>query len=83
MHWCVNFQVIPSHGVCYIPWGGAEHGKDEYEVLCGCDAAWIAAVGGNLPEGALPSGETEDGEPLFVGRAHHEGTITVGKVNEH
>lgn len=73
-------KVVPSHGVCYVPWGGAEHGKDDYEVLCGCEAAWIQSVGGNLPEGALPSGESEDGEPLFVGRAQHEGTVTVGKV---
>jgi hypothetical protein len=49
-------------------------------VLTGCQAAWIPASGGQLPEGALPSGETEDGEPLFVGRASHEGTLTVGKV---
>lgn len=28
----------------------------------------------------LSAGESEDGEPLFVGRAQHEGTVTVGKV---
>jgi hypothetical protein len=33
-----------------------------------------------VPDNALPSGETEEGEPLFVGRASHEGTLTVGKV---
>lgn len=26
------------------------------------------------------AGETSGGEPLFVGRARHEGTITLGKV---
>lgn len=26
------------------------------------------------------AGESEDGEPLFVGRASHEGTVTVGKI---
>lgn len=25
-------KVVPSHGVCYVPWGGAEHGIPEYEV---------------------------------------------------
>lgn len=49
-------------------------------MLTGCEAAWLPVAGGQLPEGALPSGETEDGEPLFVGRASHEGTMTVGKV---
>ncbi|KDR23720.1 C3 and PZP-like alpha-2-macroglobulin domain-containing protein 8 [Zootermopsis nevadensis] len=73
-------KIVPSHGVCYIAWGGQEHGKEEYQVLTGCEAAWLPSSGGQLPEGALPSGETEDGEPLFVGRASHEGTLTVGKV---
>ncbi|XP_063229579.1 uncharacterized protein LOC134534858 isoform X2 [Bacillus rossius redtenbacheri] len=73
-------KLIPSHGVCYVPWGGQEHGKPEYQVLVGCEPAWVPAAGGQLPQGALPAGETEEGEPLFVGRANHEGTITVGKV---
>lgn len=25
-------KVVTSHGVCYIPWGGAEHGHPDYEV---------------------------------------------------
>lgn len=25
-------KIVPSHGVCYVPWGGGEHGKPEYEV---------------------------------------------------
>lgn len=25
-------KIVPSHGVCYISWGGQEHGKNEYEV---------------------------------------------------
>lgn len=25
-------KVVSSHGVCYVAWGGAEHGKPEYEV---------------------------------------------------
>jgi hypothetical protein len=25
-------KFVPSHGVTYISWGGAEHGKSEYEV---------------------------------------------------
>ncbi|RZF38568.1 hypothetical protein LSTR_LSTR017053, partial [Laodelphax striatellus] len=24
-------KVVPSHGVCYVPWGGEEHGIAEYE----------------------------------------------------
>lgn len=75
-------KVVPSHGVCYISWGGLEHGKDEYEVLTGCEVEWVPASSGQVPDGALPSGETEDGEPLFVGRTSHEGTRTLGKVQQ-
>ncbi|XP_011701794.1 PREDICTED: uncharacterized protein LOC105458296 isoform X2 [Wasmannia auropunctata] len=73
-------KVKPSHSVCYIAWGGAEHGKSDYQVLCGCKPVWVPISGGNIPANALPGGETENGEPLFVGRVHHEGTLTIGKV---
>lgn len=72
-------KVVPSHGVCYVAWGGGEHGKGDYEVLVG-SATWVQGTGSNIPPTALPAGESEDGEPLFVGRAQHEGTITIGKV---
>lgn len=73
-------KVKPSHAVCYVAWGGAEHGKPEYQVLCGCNGRWVPIAGGQVPPNAVPGGETEDGEPLFVGRVHHEGTVTIGKV---
>ena len=25
-------KFVPTHGVTYVSWGGAEHAKDEYEV---------------------------------------------------
>lgn len=25
-------KVKPSHSVCYVAWGGAEHGKTDYQV---------------------------------------------------
>ncbi|KAK0072402.1 hypothetical protein PV325_011412, partial [Microctonus aethiopoides] len=73
-------KVKLSHGVCYVPWGGEEHGKAEYQILCGCTPRWVATSGENVPPNAIPAGETEDGEPLFVGRVAHEGTKTIGKV---
>lgn len=36
--------------------------------------------GAAVPDNALPGGETEDGEPLFVGRVQHNDTVTIGKV---
>lgn len=48
--------------------------------MCNCDAVWVPVSGNNIPPNAVPAGETEDGEPLFVGRVNHEGTLTIGKV---
>ncbi|XP_015113518.1 uncharacterized protein LOC107038774 isoform X1 [Diachasma alloeum] len=73
-------KVKPSHAVCYVAWGGGEHGKPEYEVLCGCNGRWVPIAGGQVPPNAVPGGETEEGEPLFIGRVNHEGTLTIGKV---
>jgi len=73
-------KVVPSHGVCYVAFGGGEHGKTEYEVLVG-SGQWVPGNGSNIPPTAMPAGETEEGEPLFVGRVQHEGTVTIGKVH--
>jgi Protein of unknown function (DUF3421) len=74
-------KYVPSHGVAYISWDGAEHAKDEFEILCGCKAIWHQInEGDTIPENALPGGRTADGETLFVGRVPHENTVTLGKV---
>jgi len=73
-------KLIPSHNVAYIPFAGGEHPHTEYEVLCGCSPQWIPVSGNAIPPQAVPAGESEDGEPLFVGRVHHEGSVTTGKV---
>ncbi|XP_050539650.1 uncharacterized protein LOC126904566 isoform X3 [Daktulosphaira vitifoliae] len=73
-------KLVPSHGVTYVAWGGIENPKENYEVLCNCNATWIKANNGEIPVGALSSGHTEEGEPLFVGRGKHNGCVTVGKV---
>lgn len=46
-------KVVASHGVCYVAWGGGEHGKSEYEVLVG-SAAWAPGTGSTIPPNALP-----------------------------
>ncbi|KAL1448810.1 hypothetical protein WDU94_000070, partial [Cyamophila willieti] len=74
-------KFVPSHSVCYVAFGGGEHAKDEYEVLCGgADATWVPTEAGALPPNAFPGGNTEDGETLYIGRASHEGSLTIGKV---
>ncbi|XP_034177579.1 uncharacterized protein LOC117603005 isoform X4 [Osmia lignaria lignaria] len=73
-------KVKPGHSVCYVAWGGGEHGKTDYQVLCGCKPMWVPTSGNQIPPNAIPGGETEDGEALYVGRVNHEGTLTIGKV---
>ncbi|OWR54240.1 C3 and PZP alpha-2-macroglobulin domain-containing protein 8 [Danaus plexippus plexippus] len=75
-------KLVGSHGCAYVPWGGQEHGKPEYQVLVGGPNNWIATSGSNIPPGALPGGQSEDGETLYVGRVNHEGSITTGKVQQ-
>ncbi|KAJ1522772.1 hypothetical protein ONE63_001928 [Megalurothrips usitatus] len=75
-------KVAPAHRACFVPWGGEEHAKSEYQVLCNCEPVWLPAVGGRVPPGALPGGVTGDGETLFIGRATHQGVMVVGKIQE-
>lgn len=73
-------KLLASHGTAYVPWGGAENAVSDYEVLCDFNGTWVANSGGNIPPNAVPGGQSEDGEPLYIGRVVHEGALTVGKV---
>nr|AEE61416.1 unknown [Dendroctonus ponderosae] len=73
-------KLIPSHGQAYVAWGGAENPIQEYEVLCDFPGQWQASSGGSLPPSAVPAGQSEDGETLYVGRVVHDGALTIGKV---
>jgi hypothetical protein len=77
-------KVHPSHGCCYIPYGGEEHCMKEYEVLCNdgnCQLQWVPSSGGTVATGSIQAGVTAEGEPLFVGRTEHESTTTIGKIH--
>lgn len=76
-------KIVPSHGCCYVPYGGREISHDSYEYLVRPEYGhieWRRAYDGLIPDGGLPAGHTSEGEPLFVGRAYHEGSWVVGKV---
>ncbi|KAH8353906.1 hypothetical protein KR067_001065, partial [Drosophila pandora] len=74
-------KVIPSKGCAYVAYGGSEHAKHHYEVLVGQGFAWVPSASGGVPPNAVRSGTTRTGEPLYVGRGHHAGSLTVGKVH--
>ncbi|KAI4471014.1 hypothetical protein MML48_1g15758 [Holotrichia oblita] len=75
-------KLLSSHGCSYVPWGGEENGLNTYDVLCDFNGDWVDCSGGNIPPNSLSAGESEDGEPLYVGRVLHEGSMTVGKVQQ-
>ncbi|KAK9869119.1 hypothetical protein WA026_002877 [Henosepilachna vigintioctopunctata] len=74
-------KVIPNKDVAYVAHGGSEHSKYEYQVLCEQKFHWVHSSDGDVPEHAVLGGRTEDGEPLYIGRVHHHGSMTVGKVH--
>jgi len=78
----VPAKVLPSKHACYIPHGGQEILKDSFEVLCNGNISWVRSnpMTRSVPPMSLTAGVTSEGEPLYIGRANHEGSLTVGKV---
>ncbi|XP_058810749.1 uncharacterized protein LOC131675688 isoform X2 [Phymastichus coffea] len=75
-------KVIPEKNVAYVCHGGHEIAKHVFEVLTKSDFHWVFASSGHIPPNAVIAGQTQDGEPLYVGRAMHEGSQTIGKVQQ-
>ncbi|KAM7283691.1 natterin-3 [Ixodes scapularis] len=75
-------KVVPSHRCCYVSADGAEHSHHEYQALVteSSQFDWIPASDGFLPSGAVQGGSCVTGEPLYIGRTYHEGTLTIGKI---
>lgn len=74
-------KVIPNKGGAYVCWGSEEHKVEEFQVLAGAGFLWAHCTSGQTLPGAVPAGKTKDGETLYVGRAEHKGSISIGKVH--
>lgn len=74
-------KVIPSKQACYVSHNGLEVFKPNFEFLSGTGFTWISSSNGHVPENAVLAGNTVTGEPLYVGRAHHDGSLTPGKIH--
>jgi len=74
-------KVIPSKQACYVSHNGMEIFKPNFELLSGSGFTWVGSSNGHAPAGAVSSGNTNTGEPLYIGRAHHEGSLTPGKIH--
>lgn len=74
-------KILPTKKVAYVSWGGEVHPKYEYDVLCNGEVQWVNSCNGEIPAAGIEAGLTSKGEILYVGRAFHEGTVTVGKIH--
>jgi len=74
-------KIVPNKHKAYVAWGGEEHEKHEYEILCGDLYQWVHASGGAVPPNAMATGITSEGETLYIGRGEFEGSMTPGKVH--
>lgn len=78
-------ELLPAkvtHDRAYVPHGGREHMKFDYEVLCEGNHSWVpSGAGAPVPYNAVAAGNTGDGEPLYIGRGWHAGSQMPGKVH--
>lgn len=42
---------------------------------------WLPSSHGQVPVGAIPAGNTHNGEPLYIARVKHLRSLTPGKVS--
>lgn len=76
----IPVKICPAHQAAYLAYGGREVPVTNYEVLIGLGFTWVSSGGGQVPGSAVATGTQSDGEPLYVGRAHFQGSLTPGKV---
>jgi len=74
-------KVMPSKNAAYVSYAGKEIFVSNYEGLSGHGFSWVASGHGHVPPGAVTTGSTNQGEPLYIGRAHFQGSLTPGKVH--
>ncbi|XP_022901806.1 natterin-3-like [Onthophagus taurus] len=74
-------KVIPQKRVAYISYGGNEIAVHNFQVLCEQRFQWARERNGRVPHNAVIGGRTATGENLYIGRAHHAGAHTVGKIH--
>lgn len=70
-------KLVPSHRSCYVAYGHRSFPSQKYRVLT-TDARWQwVPLTGDIPQGAVIGGQ--DGEPLYVCSAFHQGKQVPGK----
>lgn len=76
-------KLAIKHRSAYVPWGGKENSVQNIEVCCARPerVQWVEARNGIMPPNAVVAGNTKEGEPLYVGRAKQDRSLTPGKVH--
>nr|NP_001298957.1 uncharacterized protein LOC106122557 [Papilio xuthus]BAM18320.1 similar to CG10527 [Papilio xuthus] len=76
-------KLAIKHHAAYVPWGGNENAVQNIEVCCAPPerVRWVECRDGVIPPNAVVGGNTSSGEPLYVGRAKEQGSLTPGKVH--
>lgn len=81
-------ELIPGklaikHQTAYVPWDCKENLVSQIEVCCAQPdrVRWINSLKGQVPPGAVVGGHAATGEPLYIGRTKHDGSLTPGKVH--
>lgn len=75
-------KVLPTKRAAYVSYSGKEVSVGSYEVLTGSGFSWIGSSNGHTPAGAVLVGNQRNGEPLYMGRANFQGSLTPGKVHK-
>ncbi|XP_004930634.1 uncharacterized protein LOC114246481 [Bombyx mandarina] len=76
-------KLCVKHFSAYVPWGGKENAVQNIEVCCARPerVRWLESRDGVIPPNAVMGGNTAAGEPLYIGRAREQGSLTPGKVH--
>ncbi|KAF9418599.1 hypothetical protein HW555_004647 [Spodoptera exigua] len=78
-------KLAIKHQAAFVPWGGKENSVKKIEVCCARVSPewvrWQETREANIPQNAIIAGSTSNGEPLYVGRAREDGSLTPGKVH--
>ncbi|XP_055547455.1 uncharacterized protein LOC129731466 [Wyeomyia smithii] len=72
-------SVIPEEKACFVPWGGKNYERKHYEVLCS-NGRFVPVESYNILVSGTPAGISEQGEPLYIGRAKYKGSLISGKI---
>ncbi|XP_030761912.1 natterin-4-like, partial [Sitophilus oryzae] len=74
-------KIVPGRRSAYLSYAGKEICVSKYQVLCEQKFDWVPSTNGQVPPNAVIGGRTSSGENLYIGRARHGNSLTVGKIH--